>query len=389
MKKFSFIKHQKIFFGIVIAVVILGIVSFFVRGFNLDVDFAGGTEISYNMGTSITKEDEAAIEQEVKAIIGADKFSSIRVSGERDIVTIRTLVIDNDDNTDAIAAAIDAKLAELYPDAAAAQSNTATDKVFSFSAAEGEEAKTWSDDDVAAVKTALEALDEAPAGLTVTANGSDLSVSFESTGVVSKLRADITDAITARFENASWRSIDTVSAEVSAGLKQSAVMATVAAVILMLVYIAFRFKISSAFASIACLVHDIFVMLVAYSLLHIPVNSTIIAALLTILGYSINATIIIFDRIRENDKAMGRGVSFAEKVDDGIRSTLGRSINTTVTTLLTIGMVYILGVTSIKNFALPLIVGIVAGLFSSVCLAGPLWNIFNNIAINMRKKSKK
>ena len=130
-------------------------------------------------------------------------------------------------------------------------------------------------------------------------------------------------------------------------------------------------------------------MLVAYSLLQIPVNSTIIAALLTILGYSINATIIIFDRIRENDKAMGRGVSFADKVDDGIRSSIGRSINTTVTTLLTIGMLYILGVTSIKNFALPLIVGIVAGLFSSVCLAGPLWNIFNNVAINMRKKSKK
>ena len=384
MKKFSFIKNQKIFFGIAIAVVILGIISFIVRGFNLDIDFAGGTEISYDMGQAVTKEDEDAIAADVRAIIGDDNFSSIRVSGERDIITIRTLVIDNSDNTGDISAAIDAKLAELHPEATKSESNTDTEKVYSL---DGE--AVWSDEDVDAVKTALEALDPAPAELNVSANGADLSVTFTSTGIVSQLRSEITDAITARFENASWRSIDTVSAEVSAGLKKSAITATLVAVALMLLYIAVRFKVSSAFASIVCLVHDIFVMLVAYSVLHIPVNSNIIAALLTILGYSINATIIIFDRIRENDKAMGRGVDFADKVDDGIRSTLGRSVNTTITTLLTIGMVYILGVASIKNFALPLIVGIVAGLFSSVCLAGPLWNLFNNIAVNMRKKSRK
>ena len=82
---------------------------------------------------------------------------------------------------------------------------------------------------------------------------------------------------------------------------------------------------------------------------------------------------------------MGRSVAFPDKVDDGIRSTLWRSLNTTITTLLTIGMVYIMGVSSIKNFALPLIVGIVAGLFSSVCLAGPLWNQFKKIAANQHK----
>lgn len=385
MKKFSFIKNQKIFFGIAIAVVILGIVSFIVRGFNLDIDFAGGTEIAYDMGQAITKDDENAIAEDVKAIIGADNFSSIRVSGEKDIVTIRTLVIDNSDNTNEISSAIEAKLAELHPEATLSADSTATDKVYSLSA-DGDETAAWSDDDVDAVKAALEALDPTPSELNVSADGAELSVSFTSTSIVSKYRAEITDAITARFENAKWRSIDTVSAEVSAGLKKSAIIASAAAVLLMLIYIAFRFQVSSAFASIVCLVHDIFVMLVAYSLLHIPVNSNIIAALLTILGYSINATIIIFDRIRENDKTMGRGATFAEKVDAGIVSTLGRSINTTITTLLTIGMVYIFGVASIKNFALPLIVGIVAGLFSSVCLAGPLWNVFHNIAANMKKK---
>ena len=154
----------------------------------------------------------------------------------------------------------------------------------------------------------------------------------------------------------------------------------------MLIYIAFRFQISSAFAAIVCLTHDLFVMLVAYSLFQIPVNSTIIAALLTILGYSINATIIIFDRIRENDKKFTDGEGFSVKVDDGIRNTIWRSINTTLTTLFTIGMIYFLGVTSIKNFALPLIVGIVAGLFSSVCLAGPLWRLFKKLGKKIRNK---
>ncbi len=382
MKKFSFIKNQKIFFGIVIVVFVVGIISFFGRGFNLDIDFAGGTEISYNMGTAVTKEDEAAIEEDVKAIIGAENFSSIRVSGEKDIVTIRTLVIDNADNTGDISAAIEAKLAEMHPEAALSADVTETEKVYTLS---GEEA-VWEDEAVEAVKAALEALDPVPAELNVTADGADLSITFESTSIVSKYRAAITEAITARFENAEWRSIDTVSAEVSVGLKRSAVVAAAAAVLLMLIYIAFRFQISSAFASIVCLMHDMFVILAAYSLLGLPVNSNIIAVLLTILGYSINATIIIFDRIRENDKTMGRAVSFEDKVDDGIRSTLGRSVNTTVTTLLTIGMVYILGVSSIKNFALPLIVGIVAGLFSSVCLAGPVWNFFRKVGADIRKK---
>ena len=387
MKNFSFIKNQKFFFGIVIAALVVGIVSFIVRGFNLDIDFVGGTEISYNMGQPITKEDEAVIENDVKAIIGTENFSSLRVSGERDIVTIRTLVMDNSDNTDEVSAAIDAKLAELYSTAALSADSTETDKIFTLADENTEDDQTpsWTDEDVTAVKTALEAMEPYPNGLNVSADGANLLVSFTSSSIVAQYRSEITDAITEKFENASWRSTDTVSAEVSDDLKKTAIMASIIAVVLMLIYIAFRFQVSSAFAAILCLVHDLFVMVAAYSLFQIPVNSTIIAALLTILGYSINATIIIFDRIRENDKKMGRSVAFPDKVDDGIRSTLWRSLNTTITTLLTIGMVYIMGVSSIKNFALPLIVGIVAGLFSSVCLAGPLWNQFKKIAAKQHK----
>lgn len=385
MKKFSFIKNQKIFFGIVVLVFVIGVVSFFVRGFNLDIDFVGGTEISYDMGQTVTKDDEAVIEADVKEIIGAENFSSLRVSGERDIVTIRTLVMDNSDNTAEISAAIDAKIAELYDNATLSADSTDTEKLYTLpEAEEGAEAAAFTDEDKTAVEAALADLEAD--GLTVDVNGSTLAVSFNSSSIVAKYRSEITAAITAKYENASWRSTDTVSAEVSAGLKSSAILATVAAVILMLIYIAFRFQISSAFAAIVCLVHDIFVMVAAYSLFQLPVNSTIIAALLTILGYSINATIIIFDRIRENDKKMGASAPFEEKTDAGIRATIWRSVNTTITTLLTIGMIYILGVTSIRNFALPLIVGILAGLFSSVCLAGPLWNAFKKLGAKIRNK---
>ncbi len=384
MKNFSFINNRKIFFGILVAVVILGIASFAFRGFNMDIDFVGGTEISYTLGQSITTEEETALAEEIKNVIGAENFSSLRVSGERDTVTVRTLVIDGSDNTDEVSASVEQKMAESYPDATLSQDSTLTAKAYLLvdDSTEDEVSPEWSEEDVTAVKALLAEVND----LEISADGSVLYVSFASSSTVSSLRSNITDAVISKYENAKWQSTDTVSAELSSGLRQSALLATVVAVILMLIYIAFRFQVSSAFAAIVCLAHDLFVMLVAYSVFQIPVNSTIIAALLTILGYSINATIIIFDRIRENDRKF-TNAKFAEKVDNGIKSTFKRSLNTTLTTLFTIGMIYILGVTSIKNFALPIIVGILAGLFSSVCLAGPLWYVFKNFSAN-RKKSR-
>ncbi|MBR3994663.1 MAG: protein translocase subunit SecF [Clostridia bacterium] len=192
-------------------------------------------------------------------------------------------------------------------------------------------------------------------------------------------REEVLNKISEKYgaENVVLLSTNSVSGAISDSLRKSAVVAISVAVVLMLLYIAIRFKPLSAIAAVICLIHDIFFVFVAYSLLQIPVNSNIIAVALTILGYSINATIVIFDRIRENNKVMGSGVSFEDKANVSVKQTLRRSIFTTITTLLTIGMVYILGVTSIKNFALPLIIGIVAGLYSSVCLSGNLWVVFD------------
>lgn len=384
MKNFSFVKNQKIFFGIAILVFIIGIASFIINGFNLDVDFAGGTELVYDMGKTVTAEDEAKIETIVKDIMGEENFSSIRVSNDaasstvkNSMVTLRIKLIDSKEYIAELSAAVDAKIAELYSDAAAAEGNTDTSKSFTVGTA-------LTDEQVTSLKTAITELGATNVAVSADENGA-FTVSYDEPSVMLTLHDELTAALKEAYPEVSSETKNEVGAEISAELRSSAILATTIAVILMLVYIAFRFQISSAFAAIVCLCHDIFVMLTLYSLLQIPVNSNIIAALLTILGYSINATIVIFDRIRENEKSMGEKVAFCEKVDNGIKATLWRSFNTTLTTLFTIGMIYIMGVTSIKNFALPIIVGIFAGLFSSVCLAGPLWNAFKTAGKKIRK----
>lgn len=170
--------------------------------------------------------------------------------------------------------------------------------------------------------------------------------------------------------------VERVSASVGKDLSKAAFTASLVAVILILVYIAFRFEFRSGLAAVFALVHDLLVMLSMYVIFRIPFNINFIAAALTILGYSINATIVVFDRIRENRKNMKTG-NFGEIVDASIWDTMTRSINTTVTTLVVMVMLLILGVSSIRNFALPICIGIVCGCYSSVCISGPLWNKLN------------
>ncbi len=170
--------------------------------------------------------------------------------------------------------------------------------------------------------------------------------------------------------------VERVSASVGRDLSKAAFTASLVAVILILVYIAFRFEFKSGLAAICALVHDLLVMLSMYVIFRIPFNINFIAAALTILGYSINATIVVFDRIRENRKNMRTG-NFAEIVDTSIWDTMTRSVNTTVTTLIVMLMLLIMGVSSIRNFALPICIGIVCGCYSSVCISGPLWNLMN------------
>lgn len=172
---------------------------------------------------------------------------------------------------------------------------------------------------------------------------------------------------------------ESISGAVSAEMKQDAWWAVIVATILMLLYIWFRFKdIRFAASAIMALVHDVLVVVTFYAVAKWSVGSTFIACMLTIVGYSINATIVIFDRIREN-LAMGLGKrSLADLVNESITQTFTRSINTSLTTFIMVFVLFLLGVSSIREFAMPLMVGIVCGTYSSVCLTGALWYVMTN-----------
>ena len=169
---------------------------------------------------------------------------------------------------------------------------------------------------------------------------------------------------------------ETISSTISNEMKSDTILAVVVAIICMLIYIRFRFSdIRFGVSSIACLLHDVLVVITFYALARVSVSNTFIACLLTIVGYSINATIVIFDRVRENMAVMTKKDDLQDVVNHSITQTLSRSLFTSLTTLVMVGALYIWGVTSIRDFALPLMVGIICGSYSSVCIAGALWYV--------------
>ncbi|NLZ48545.1 MAG: protein translocase subunit SecF [Clostridiales bacterium] len=170
-----------------------------------------------------------------------------------------------------------------------------------------------------------------------------------------------------------------IDASIGKETTRNALVALLVAALFMLIYIRFRFKdLKFGLAAIIALIHDVLITISLYAVLRISVNASFIAAILTIVGYSINDTIVIFDRIRENSKKL-RGKTVAEIADISINESMRRSINTSLTTLLTITAVYIF-VPSVREFSLPIIAGVIAGTYSSIFIASPLWVIFKNIS---------
>ncbi len=170
---------------------------------------------------------------------------------------------------------------------------------------------------------------------------------------------------------------ETISSVISDEMKSDTVIAVAVAIICMLIYIRIRFRdIRFGLSSIIALLHDVLVVLVFYAAARVSVSNTFVACMLTIVGYSINATIVIFDRIRENMATMTHKDDLKAVVDKSITQTMSRSIFTSLTTFIMVAVLYVLGVTSIRDFALPLMVGIVCGTYSSICLAGSLWYVF-------------
>lgn len=172
-------------------------------------------------------------------------------------------------------------------------------------------------------------------------------------------------------------SFDNVSATIGKELQQQAIYASLITVICILIYVTFRFEFYFGLAAIIALVHDLLIVIGVYTIFQIPVSSTFIAALLTILGYSINDTIVVFDRIRENRRKYSK-FDYGNLIDDSINQTLARSINTSLTTIIAISALYIVGVSSIKEFILPLMIGFISGTYSSIFIASSLWYVIKN-----------
>ena len=176
--------------------------------------------------------------------------------------------------------------------------------------------------------------------------------------------------------NADEITSESISSTVSSEMRADAVKAVVVATVLMLLYIWFRFKdIRFASSAVIALLHDVFVVLAFYAVARVSVGNTFIACMLTIVGYSINATIVIFDRIRENMAGSRKKEELETLVNASITQTLTRSIYTSLTTFIMVFLLFVMGVSSIREFALPLMVGIVCGGYSSVCITGALWYV--------------
>jgi preprotein translocase subunit SecF len=201
-------------------------------------------------------------------------------------------------------------------------------------------------------------------------DGKNMEVIIKSEALTPEEIGTLVKEIKTQYKSSEFEQ-NTIGGTVGNELKSKAIIALIIATICMLLYIGVRFEFKFAAAAITALLHDVLITLGVYAVFQIPVNSAFIAAILTIIGYSINDTIVIFDRIRENQKNM-RKSSIEEVINTSVTQTMSRSINTVATTLFTIVSVYVF-VPSIRELSFPLIIGILVGCYSSIFIASPVW----------------
>lgn len=217
-------------------------------------------------------------------------------------------------------------------------------------------------------------------------------VTFKTTDLSLEQREAVENAVKKDFPVSAGTIVesDTISGSVSATMKRDAIISVIIASICMLLYIWLRFRdIKFAAAAVIALLHDVLIVLAFYALARVPVGTTFIACMLTIVGYSINATIIIFDRIREKLKEATARTSITDLVNDAVTDTFTRTVNTSLTTFIMLFALFIFGVTSVREFALPLMVGVVVGAYSSVCITSALWYVLGGRKRGVVTETKK
>lgn len=219
-------------------------------------------------------------------------------------------------------------------------------------------------------------------------NNNDLIVRLQESENQQEIQNNVITLIQEEFSIATEDiSLEYVGSVVGKELTRNAGLSLLVACALILCYIWVRFELRSGIAAIIALIHDVLIMISLTAILQVPINSPFIAALLTIIGYSINDTIVVFDRVRENNHRFGRRMTTNEVVNKSINETIVRSINTSFTTLLAVLALYVFGVESIKEFTLPILVGILSGTYSSIFIASPVWAITKKM--EEKKKSEK
>lgn len=414
---FHLVERRKIIFAIPIAVVVLAVVMMIIFRFtigtalNLGTDFTGGYSVDIKLGNALTdsnytdyysqiEEVFERIEDENGNIYKVNISGAMQRQGSGDDASIHVKYASVNGVSEsemsrlvnpAIITALENRILKKVPNVKIDGNiiTVAYDEVINADNA---------DSPFETLKNAfLDGLEKLNAdnnsNITVTdssivrdeSDAKKIVITSSSPIVNSKgLRSDITTLMSMTDNySGSVTGGNLVGATVSTELLFNAVLAVVLALIFMLCYIGLRFQLSSGLACIIALFHDILMMFAFMAIFHIEINSTFIAALITILGYSINNSIILFDRVRENMKSVYVKKFTPEEVANrSIRETLLRSINTTITTLIMIAMVAIIGVSDIRIFAFPIIIGLLSGTFSSVCIAPSFWALFQRVGRN-------
>ena len=300
-KDLNFIGRSKIFFGISLGIILIGIICNFIFGTTLDIQFKGGAIISYSFTGDV---DEAALKDTIQT---ATPNNVVTFTVSKDIMN-----------------------------------NTETDDAYV------------------------------------------IDINFSGENAIDTAQQDkITTELTEKFPENNFVYQESSSVEAAMGTKflLKCLTAVLIACVLMVLYVTVRFKIigglSAGIMALVALFHDVAMIYFMYVIFRMPIDSNFIAVVLMILGYSLNDTIVIYDRVREERKLAGPKADIAEVFNHSASAVLKRTINTSITTLVAIGTVYVVatifGLDSVQGFALPMMIGVISGCYSSICIAGPLW----------------
>ncbi|MBD5131733.1 MAG: protein translocase subunit SecF [Clostridiales bacterium] len=413
-KDIHLVEKRKIIFAIPLAILVIAAIMMIIFRFtlgsalNLGTDFTGGYSVDVKLGTKLTDDNYTTYYEQIENVLSsvvADNGKTYNVSvsgamqrqgsGDDSSIHVKYAAVKGVDENEmtrfvnpAIISALEKSVLNKIP-SVNIDGSTITigyDEVVN-DVGEDSPFKTLR---ASFIKLIPELNEKYAAGLDVTEQSISIDeqngkqIVIKNSGAVK----DSTELVSAIVDGMTLPDIfagsvsggDLVGATVSTELIFNAVLAVALALIFMLCYIGLRFQLSSGLACILALFHDIIVMFSFMAICHVEINSTFIAALITILGYSINNSIIIFDRVRENMRSIyAKNMSAEAIANKSIRDTLIRSINTTITTLIMILMVAIIGVSDIRIFAFPIIVGLLAGTFSSIFIAPSLWALFQRV----------